>query len=231
MIPGLLGKKLGMSTVFDQEGNAIPVTLLEVGPCVVIQVKTPERDGYYAVQLGFDEKKPKRTTKPLLGHFQKAQTTPKRFVREIRLSEDFSEELKPGQPIKLDEVFKPGDYVDVIGWSKGRGFQGVVKRWGFAGAPAGHGTHEYFRHGGSIGASALPGRVFKGKKMPGHYGVERVTAQNLKVIEVRAEENLLVVKGSVPGAKGSYLIIKQAVKKPRREEPEAQNPAEQTTSG
>ena len=231
MIPGLLGKKLGMSTVFDQEGNAIPITLLEVGPCVVIQVKTSERDGYYAVQLGFDEKKPKRTTKPLLGHFQKAQTTPKRFVREIRLSEDFSGELKPGQSIKLDEVFKPGDYVDVIGWSKGRGFQGVVKRWGFAGSPAGHGTHEYFRHGGSIGASTSPGRVFKGKKMPGHYGVERVTVQNLKVIEVRAEENLLVVKGSVPGAKGSYLIIKQAVKKPRREEPEAQSSAEQTTSG
>ena len=226
MIPGLLGKKLGMSTVFDEEGNAIPVTLLEVGPCVITQVKTMERDGYWAIQLGFDEKKPKRTTKPLLGHFQKAGTTPKRFVKEIRLKEEPSEDIKPGRVIKLEEVFQPGDFVDITGWTKGRGFPGVVKRWGFAGAPAGHGTHEYFRHPGSIGASTFPGRVLKGKKMPGRYGVERVTVQNLKVIEVRGEENLLVVKGSVPGPKGGYLIIKQAVKKPRPAEKTAQAQAQ-----
>jgi len=212
MIKGLLGRKLGMSTIFDQEGNAIPVTVLEVGPCAVVQVKTLEKDGYSGVQLGFDEKRQKSTNQALRGHFQKAQVPPKRFVLEIGLSQP-NPELKPGQEIKLEQVFKVNEFVDVVGWTKGRGFQGVFKRWGFRGSDGAHGTHEYFRHGGSIGTNTTPGRVLKGKKMAGHYGNERVKMENLKIVEIKPEDNLMLVKGSVPGPKNRYIVVFHAVKK------------------
>jgi len=213
MIKALLGKKLGMTTIFDQGGNAIPVTVVEAGPCMVIQVRTKENDGYRAVQLGFAEKRVKSTTNPLQNHFKKAGVTPKKFVLEIAIPDDSKTEFKPGQVIKLEEIFKAGDMVDAIGWTKGRGFQGVFKRWGFAGADAAHGTHEYFRHGGSIGTNTKPGHVLKGRKMPGQYGNERVAMLNLEIAEIKPEDNFILVKGSVPGVKNGYLIIRHAVKK------------------
>ena len=210
MISAILGKKVGMTQVFKEDGTVVPVTVIQCGPCVVMQVKTEEKEGYNALQLGFLPKKPSRTNKPLLGHFRRCGKGPFYVLREFRVESVEGFEL--GQEITV-EVFKAGDYVDVTGWSKGRGFTGVMKRHGFSGAPGSHGTHEYFRHGGSIGAAADPSRTFKGKRMPGHYGNERVTVQNLKVMQVKPEENLLVVKGAVPGAVNSIVIIKEAKKK------------------
>jgi len=216
MITGLLGKKLGMTTFFDQDGNAIPATVLEIGPCVVIQVKNEKNDGYNAIQVGFDEKRLKSTNQTLLGHFQKAGITPKKFVMEILIPKGAKTEFKAGQVIKFSDVFNVGDIVDVIGWTKGRGFQGVFKRWGMHGSDGAHGTHEYFRHGGSIGTHTKIGRVLKGTKMPGHLGNERVTMENLKILEAHPDQDLVLVKGSVPGAKNGYLILRLSVKKPRK---------------
>jgi large subunit ribosomal protein L3 len=205
-----------MTTIFDPDGNAVPASLLEIGPCVVLQVKNEKTDGYNAVQLGFDEKRPKSTTKAQLAHFAKAGTTPKRFVMEIRIPKDDKTEFKAGQVIKTEEIFTVGDFVDVIGTTRGRGFQGVMKRWGMHGSDAAHGTHEYFRHGGSIGTHTKIARTLKGLKMPGQYGNEQVTMQNLKIIELHPEQNLVLVKGSVPGVKNNYLVLRIAKKKKRK---------------
>jgi large subunit ribosomal protein L3 len=217
MLGGFLGKKLGMTSVFDTEGNMIPVTVIEAGPCVVMQVKTGDKDGYSAVQLGFEDKRSQNFKKPETGHARKANTVPKNFLGEIRLEEAEAGGYDPGQEVRVEQVFQPGDYVDVTGRSIGKGYAGVMKLYGFSGGTGSHGTHEYFRHGGSIGMSATPGRVFRGKKMPRQLGNARSTVLNLKVVEVRPDDNLLLVKGAVPGHKNSYLLIRHAVKKPRPE--------------
>jgi len=202
-MPGLIGKKIGMTSVFSADGKNVPCTVIELGPCVVTQVKTVEKDGYAAVQVGFEEAKEKNTTKPMMGHFQKAGTTPKRHLAEFT----YEEEHNLGDVINV-ELFNDADYVDVVGTSKGKGFQGVVKRWGFNGVgQATHGQDDRLRKPGSIGACATPSRVFKNLHMGGHMGNERVTTQNLQVIKVIPEHNLLLVKGSVPGYKGSIVIV------------------------
>lgn len=201
---GLIGKKVGMTSVFSAEGKNIPCTVIEAGPCVVTQVKTVDIDGYEAIQLGFEDKKDKNANKPELGHFKKANTTPKRRLVEFI---EFDQELNLGDVVNV-ELFKDDVWVDVTGISKGKGFQGVVKRYGFRGVnDATHGQHNRLRAPGSIGASSDPSRVFKGMRMAGRTGGDRVKVMDLKVIKIIPESNLLIVKGSVPGAKGSYLII------------------------
>jgi len=204
-MPGLIGRKIGMTSFFDESGKNIPVTVIEVAPNYVIQVRTKEKDGYEALQLGFDDKKEKRTTKPMRGHFKKAGVTPKRKLVEFQ---GFEKEYQPGDEIRVEDVFTEGEFVDVTGTSKGKGFQGVVKRHGFAGVgQATHGQHNRLRAPGSIGASADPSRVFKGMRMAGRMGNERVTVQNLKVMKIIPEKNLLIVKGNVPGHKKAYVLI------------------------
>ena len=206
-MPGLIGKKVGMISVFGADGKNIPCTVIEAGPCVVTQVRTVETDGYAAVQLAYDEKKEKRTSKALKGHFEKAGTTPKKKLVEFEA--DFAGELKLGDTITVADVFTEDvKFVDVVGTSKGKGFQGVVKRHGFAGVGGQtHGQHNRLRHPGSMGASSWPSRVFPGMRMAGHMGNERVKVFNLEVLKLIPENNLIIVKGSVPGAKGSYLIL------------------------
>lgn len=208
MKKGILGKKHGMTQIFDEKGEVIPVTVIEAGPCVVVQKKTVEKDGYNAIQVGFGDVSEKKLNKPLLGHFKKAGVSPKRYLREFRLDDISGYEV--GAEIKVD-IFKPGDRVDVTGISKGKGFAGVIKRYGARRGPMSHGS-KYHRRVGSMGATTDPGRTFKGKKMPGRMGSDRVTIQNLEVVKVDPELNLLVVKGSVPGPKGSLLIIRDSVK-------------------
>jgi large subunit ribosomal protein L3 len=201
---GIIGKKVGMTSIFDAEGRNIPCTVIEAGPCVVTQVKTEEKDGYSSIQLGFDEAKEKNVTQPLKGHYAKANTTPKRKLVEFA---EFENALNLGDTVTVD-IFAEGDYVDVVGTSKGKGFQGVVKRHGFAGVGGQtHGQHNRMRAPGSLGASSWPSRVFKGMRMAGRTGGDRVKVQNLQVLKVYAEQNLVVVSGSVPGAKGSYVIL------------------------
>ncbi len=208
MVEGLIAKKVGMTQDFDEAGNVIPVTVLKAGPCTVIQKKTKEKDGYSVLQLGLVEEKPlRKPIKPLLGHLKKSNAPPLRIIREFRYDE--KGEVKEGDQFFVD-IFQSGEKVHVIGRSKGKGFAGVVKRWGFKGGKASHGSMLH-RAPGSIGASAFPSRVFKGKKLPGHMGQERVTVRNLTVIQTDKENNLLVVKGAVPGASGSYLLIKKAL--------------------
>ncbi len=205
-MPGLIGKKIGMTSVFSAEGKNIPCTVIEVGPCVVTQVKTADVDGYEALQLGFMEKKEKHTTAPLKGHFQKAGVAPQRHLAEFK---NFQQEYKLGDVIDVN-FFEGTQYVDVIGTSKGKGFQGVVKRHGFGGVgQSTHGQHNRLRAPGSVGACSYPAKVFKGTRMAGQTGNARVTVQNLEVIKVMPEHNLLLVKGSVPGAKGSILLIEK----------------------
>jgi large subunit ribosomal protein L3 len=208
MVNGLLGRKLGMSRIFTEEGRWIEVTLLEAGPCTVVQRKTSDSDGYDAVQVGYGEVKEKRVNKPQMGHFKKTGIAPKRFLREFRI--DGSSELQPGDELKID-MFKSGDRVDVSGTSKGKGFQGVIKRHGYSGGPGGHGSH-FHRAPGSIGQCADPAKVYKGKGMPGQMGNKKTTTQNLEVIDVDPEKNLLVVRGAVPGAPGGLVVVKQSVK-------------------
>lgn len=204
-MPGIIGKKVGMTSVFGEDGKNIPCTVIEAGPCVVTQLKTVATDGYEALQIAYDDKKEKNTSGPLLGHFKKAGTAPKRKLVEI--PNDFGKEFNLGDLITVD-VLVEGEWVDVVGISKGKGFQGVVKRHGFAGVGGRtHGQHNRARSLGSLGPSAFPSRVFRGKKMAGRTGGERVKVVNLKVLKVIPESNLLLVKGSIPGAKGSYLII------------------------
>ena len=205
-MPGLIGKKIGMTSVFGADGKNIPCTVIEAGPCVVTQIRTVEKDGYAAVQLAYDETTEKHASKALKGHFEKAGTTPKRKLVEFKA--DFAQDLKLGDTLTVADIFGDAAFVDVIGTSKGKGFQGVVKRHGFAGVGGTtHGQHNRLRHPGSLGASSWPSRVFKGMRMAGHTGNERVTVFNLEVIKVMPENNLIVVKGSVPGAKGSYVIV------------------------
>ncbi len=205
-MPGLIGKKIGMTSVFGADGKNIPCTVIEAGPCVVTQLRTVEKDGYAAVQLAYDEVSEKHTSAPLQGHFKKAGTTPKRKLVEFEAN--FAGELKLGDSVALADVFKDVAFVDVIGTSKGKGFQGVVKRHGFAGVGGQtHGQHNRLRHPGSMGASSWPSRVFPGMRMAGHMGSDRVKVENLQVLKLIPESNLIVVKGSVPGAKGSYVIV------------------------
>jgi len=202
-MPGLIGKKLGMTSIYSADGKNLPCTVIELGPCVVTQVKTKEKDGYTAVQIGFGERKEKNTPKPLLGHFEKANTTPKSKLAEF----EFDEERKVGEVITLD-IFQEGEFVDLIGTSKGKGFQGVVKRHGFSGVGgATHGQHNRLRAPGSIGASSWPSRVFKGMRMAGRMGGDRVTIENMEIVKLIKEKNILIIKGSVPGAKGSFVMV------------------------
>jgi large subunit ribosomal protein L3 len=204
---GIIGKKIGMTSVFSVEGKNIPCTVIEAGPCVVTQVKTEEKDGYNALQLGYGEKKEKNTPKPELGHFKKAGTTPKRDVVEFKNT--FQDKFNLGDIVRVN-IFHENDYVDVVGISKGKGFQGVVKRHGFHGVGGStHGQHNRLRAPGSLGASSWPSRVFKGMRMAGRHGGSTVTIENLLVIKIVSESNLLIVKGSVPGAKGSNVIIRK----------------------
>ncbi|WP_394991206.1 50S ribosomal protein L3 [Emticicia sp.] len=202
---GIIGKKVGMTTIFNAEGQAVPCTLIEAGPCVVTQVRTEEKDGYTAIQLGYGEKKEKNTSRPLVGHFKKAGTTPKRKLIEFK---EFEKQYALGETIRVEDVFAEGDFLDISGNSKGRGFQGVVKRHGFAGVGGQtHGQHNRGRHPGSIGACSFPSRVFKGVRMGGRMGNTRTTIQNLKVLKVMTEQNLIIVNGSIPGAKNSYITL------------------------
>ncbi|MBI3090106.1 MAG: 50S ribosomal protein L3 [Candidatus Tectomicrobia bacterium] len=213
MALGLIGKKLGMTHIFDSEGNPIPITLIAAGPCKVAQVKSVKRDGYRAVQLAFEVMREKRLSKPEGGHLRKAGIEPMRVLREFRLDASQQPEVAPGDTLDAS-LFKVGDLVDIIGTSKGRGFTGVIKRHGFSGTASNtHGSHEYFRHGGSIGGR-FPQHVIKGVGMPGRYGGSRVTMQNLQVVDVRPAQNLLAVRGAVPGSRNGYVFIRPAKKGP-----------------
>ncbi len=209
MKKGLIGKKMGMTQIFDEAGNAIPVTVVEAGPCVVTQKKTMENDGYEAIQIGFGDVKVNRVNKPMKGHFDKADVAPKKTLKEFRL-EDI-ESVNVGDILKAD-TFAVGDVVDVKGTSKGHGTAGAIKRWNFSRLRMTHGTGPNHRHAGSLGACSSPSRVFKGKKMAGHYGHEAVTVQNLTVAKVDAENNLIAIKGAIPGPKGGIVVIADAVK-------------------
>ena len=209
MQKGIIGKKVGMTQIFDEKGNVVPVTVIEAGPCVVVQKKTVENDGYAAVQYGFGDVSPKHVTKPLKGHFDKSEVAPKRTLREFRL--DNTDAVNVGDIVKAD-VFAAGDHIDVVGTSKGKGTAGAIKRWNFSRLRMSHGTGPNARHAGSLGACSSPSRVFKGKKMAGHLGHETVTVQNLEVVKVDAENNLIAIKGAVPGPKGGIVVIADAVK-------------------
>jgi large subunit ribosomal protein L3 len=211
MALGLIGRKLGMTQVYTAGGVLVPVTVVQAGPCTVVQAKTVTTDGYAAVQLGFGEQKAQRVSRAFKAHCVRAGKGVFRVLREFRVGEE-SSGFAAGQEVRVGELFKQGDRVDVSGVTKGRGYTGVIKRHGFGGFPGSHGTHEYFRHGGSIGNRSYPGRVFKGKRMAGQYGNERVTIQSLEIVAVRPEENLLLVRGAVPGARGGLLIVRPAVK-------------------
>ena len=202
---GLLGRKLGMTQLLLPNGRSVPVTVIEAGPCVVVQRKTPDRDGYTAVQLGFAPSKPHRETKAAVGHAAKAGKGTFSLLREFH----GGGQLELGATLTVADLFKDGDTVNVTGTTKGRGYTGVIKRHGFAGFPGSHGTHEYFRHGGSIGNRSYPGRVFKGKRMAGRYGSDRVTTRNLSVVQIRSDKNLILVRGAVPGSRGGYVIVRQ----------------------
>lgn len=209
MQKAIIGKKLGMTQLFDEKGNVVPVTVVEAGPCVVSQKKTVETDGYEAVQIGYGDLKASKVNKPMKGHFEKADVAPKKHLREFRLA-DISA-INVGDIIKAD-TFAEGDKVDVVGTSKGKGTAGVIKRWNFGRLKESHGTGPVHRHAGSLGACSSPSRVFKGKKLAGHLGSERVTVQNLAVVKVDAENNIIAIKGAIPGPKGGIVTIADSVK-------------------
>ena len=209
MKKGLIGKKIGMTQIFDEAGNVIPVTVVEAGPCTVTQIKTVENDGYQAVQVSFGDVKVSRVNKPMKGHFDKADVAPKKTLKEFRL--DSIDGIEVGNILKAD-TFEVGEIVDVKGTSKGHGTAGAIKRWNFSRLRMTHGTGPNHRHAGSLGACSSPSRVFKGKKMAGHYGHETVTVQNLKIAKVDAENNLIAIKGAIPGPKGGIVVIADAVK-------------------
>ena len=210
MQKGLIGKKIGMTQLFDENGKVIPVTVVEAGPCVVVQKKTTENDGYEAVQVGFGDVKVQRVNKPQAGHFKKADVAPKKVLKEFRL--DDCSALSVGDILKAD-VFAVGDRVDVVGTSKGKGTAGAIKRWNFSRLKESHGTGPVARHAGSLGACSDPSRVYKGKKLAGHLGAERVTIQNLDIVKVDAENNLIAIKGAIPGPKGGIVVLADTVKK------------------
>ena len=209
MKKGLIGKKIGMTQIFDEAGNVVPVTVVEAGPCTVTQIKTMENDGYEAIQVGFGDVKVSRVNKPMKGHFDKADVAPKKTLKEFRL--DSIDGIEVGNILKAD-TFEVGEVVDVKGTSKGHGTAGAIKRWNFSRLRMTHGTGPNHRHAGSLGACSSPSRVFKGKKMAGHYGHETVTVQNLKIAKVDAENNLIAIKGAIPGPKGGIVVISDAVK-------------------
>ena len=210
MEKGIIGRKIGMTQLFTENGNVVPVTVVEAGPCTVVQKKTAETDGYSAVQLGFEDIREKLVVKPVKGHYDKAQVAYKRVLKEFKL--DNSDAMNVGDVLKAD-VFAAGDVVDVTGISKGKGYQGTIKRLGFHRQPMTHGTSGYHRHQGSMGANSTPSKVMKGKGMPGHMGSEQVTIQNLSVVKVDAENNLIAIKGAIPGPNGGLVIVKTAIKK------------------
>jgi large subunit ribosomal protein L3 len=207
---GIIGRKLGMTQIFLEDGSVVPVTVVQAGPCPVIQKKTKEKDGYNALQLGFLPKNSQRVNKPLSGHFKKAGVGPAYHIKEFRV--EAAEGVEAGQVVTLN-LFKPGDVVDVTALSKGKGFGGVIKRHGFHGSPGSHGTHEYFRHGGSIGSATYPHHTFKGMKMPGHLGSQKVTIQNIKVVDVKEDQNLILLKGGIPGSRDGWILIRSATKR------------------
>ncbi len=209
MQKAIIGKKIGMTQIFDEKGNVVPVTVVEAGPCVVSMKKTVENDGYSAVQLGFGDLKPHKVTKPMKGHFDKANVAPKRILKEFRF--DDTDAYSVGDIVKAD-AFEAGNKVDVTGTSKGKGYAGVIKRWNFQRLKETHGSGPVARHGGSMGACSSPSRVWKGKKMAGHLGAEKVTVQNLTVVKVDAENNLIAIKGAIPGPNGGTVVIKDTVK-------------------
>lgn len=212
--PGLIGKKLGNTQVFQDDGNVVRVTVLQVGPCVVLGKRTMEKDGYSALILGFDEARAKSVRKPAAGFFTKIGVTPKREIREFRVPEEVVAQYQVGQTLKPSELFAVGQHVDVSGTTKGRGFTGVMKRWNFKGSKSQtHGTHEYQRHPGSIGTNMTPGRTFPNLKMAGQYGNEKITILNLKVARIVDEQNLLLIEGGVPGPRNGYVTVRAAVKK------------------
>jgi large subunit ribosomal protein L3 len=210
--PGIIGRKVGSTQLFEPDGTVTRVTVIQAGPTFVVGKRTPEKDGYSALILGFEERKEKHTKKPLAGYFKKANTSPKRVVKELRCDADFAAKWELGQPLKLDAIFQPGMRVDARGTTRGRGFTGVVRRWGFAGAVSTHGTHEYRRHPGSIGTNMTPGRTLPNLKMGGQYGNETVSILNLKVARVDPEKHLLLLEGGVPGARNGFVLVRQAVK-------------------
>jgi large subunit ribosomal protein L3 len=210
----LVGRKLGMTQIFNDSGDRIPVTVVRAGPCTVVQKKTQETDGYSALQLGFEDRKEKHTTRAMQGHFAKASTPPKRVLYEVRVSPEALEGFEVGQALDCSS-FEEGQRVDVSGTSKGRGFTGVIKRWGFSKHSQTHGTHEFFRHGGAISAGAYPGRVLRGKKMAGQYGNERVTTQDLRIVKVDAERNLIFIRGAVPGHRDGIVWVRPTVRAPQ----------------
>lgn len=212
---GLLGRKLGMTQTYNEKGTWLALTVVEVGPCVVLDMMNQQRNGYSALQIAFEEQKAHRVSRPVAGQFAKASTTPKRFIREIRLSPEELEQFQIGQSIDAAHVFQAGDIVDVAGTSRGKGFQGVMKRYHFSGFRATHGTHEYFRHGGSIGCRLTPGRVYKGRKMPGQMGNRTVTVQNLRIHRVLPDRNAVLIHGAVPGAPGALLTVRLGAKRHR----------------
>lgn len=209
MKKGLIGKKIGMTQLFDENGKVIPVTVVEAGPCVVVQKKTTENDGYNAIQVGYGDVKIQRVNKPEAGHFKKADVAPKKVLREFRLED--TEALNVGDTLKAD-VFAAGDRIDVVGTSKGKGTAGAIKRWNFSRLKETHGTGPVARHAGSLGACSDPSRVYKGKKLAGHLGAERVTIQNLDVVKVDVENNLIAIKGAIPGPKGGIVVLADTVK-------------------
>jgi len=210
--PGVIGRKLGMTQVFTDDGTVIPCTVVEARP-VVVSKRTKEKDGYDALVVGLGERKEKHTKKPVAGFYKKTNVTPKRVLRELRCSAEFAAGFEVGSEIKLDSVFEEGQFVDVQGMTRGRGFTGVMRRWNFAGQVQTHGTHEYKRHGGSIGTNMTPGRVLPGLKMPGHYGSEKVTMLNQRVVKIVPDEGLIFVEGGLPGAKNSLVVVRGAVKR------------------
>jgi large subunit ribosomal protein L3 len=207
---GILGKKMGMTHVFSDDGERIPVTVIQTAPCVVIGKRTQERDGYTALQLGFEEKPKRLVNRPQTGFFKKNGVQPVRFIREFRVPADLAAKFEVGQPLNVTDVLEQGAPVDIIGHTKGRGYQGVMRRHGMPGTKASHGVHEFFRHGGSIGCRLTPGRVMKGKRMAGQLGNDRRTVQNLQLVQIFAEDGCIAVRGSVPGATGTFVEVKKA---------------------
>lgn len=208
---GLIGKKIGMTQVFNSDGSRLGVTAIEVGPCVVLQKRTIEKDGYVALQLGFEDKPERKATRPENGHFAKAKVSPKRFIKEFRVSQEVADKYEVGQTVSVDTVTN-GDRVDITGTSKGKGFAGVMKTYGYRGGKATHGVHEVYRHGGSLGQCTTPGRVIKGKRMAGHHSDKTVTVQGLEVVRVFAADNMIFIKGPVPGSRNSLVQIRTAIK-------------------
>lgn len=212
---GVYGRKVGFTQLFTPEGNVERVTVIQAGPITVLSKRTPEKDGYTALVLGFEERKEKHTTKPVAGQFKKMNATPKRILKELRCDAEFAAKFEPGAVMKLDEIFQVGQKVDAQGVTRGRGFTGVVRRWSFAGFVQTHGTHEYRRHGGSIGTNMTPGRTLPNMKMPGQYGNEKTSVLNLVVARIDAEKNLLMLKGGVPGSANGLVLVRHAVKRPK----------------